>query len=159
MFLADTGSPGGVQPGAQPGVSAAANPQAGLFGDLLDRFTEIVGPAASEATFHYASLQEGVRLGTGHGPKDLAAALARVDGVVGQKSRILADGDVVRIAVAGSALLASGNPVRQAVVRGLLEGMLRAVRGRTYAGRIVESKAGSLDAVLEFQEEVSHGHP
>jgi len=70
-------------PGDGPGLPGPpAGPSgAGLFGDLLDRFTEIVGPAASEATFHYASLQEGMRLGAGFGPRDLAAALARVDAV------------------------------------------------------------------------------
>lgn len=159
------GGPGG--PGAArdlpdalppvPGAAASGAPQAGLFGDLLDRFTEIVGPAASEATFHYASLQEGMRLGAGHGPKDLAAALARVDGVVGQRSRILEDrGGLVRIAVSGSGLLASGNPVRQAVVRGLVEGMLRVVRGRAYTGKVLPAPGGASEYTLEFRVEGEH---
>ncbi|MFO1533502.1 MAG: hypothetical protein ABR562_07405 [Thermoplasmatota archaeon] len=152
--------PGDDEAGAaQPGLAKGNTPQAGLFGDLLDRFTEIVGPAASEATFHYASLQEGMRLGSGHGPKELAAALARVDGVVGQRSRVLEDrAEAVRIAVAGSSLLASGNPVRQAVVRGLIEGMLRVVRGRPYTGRVVPPAAGATAAevVIEFRAEAAN---
>src|ERR1051326_6005201 len=104
------------------GGGAGASAPSGLFGDLLDRFTEIVGAAASEATFHYASLQEGMRLGTGFGPRDLAPAPGRVAAVVGQRSRVAEEGaDRISIAVSGSSLLASGNPVRQAVVRGLLE--------------------------------------
>lgn len=143
-------------PRTHTGLSPGATPQAGLFGDLLDRFTEIVGPAASEATFHYASLQEGMRLGAGHGPKDLALALARVDGVVGQRSRIVSDeSGVVRIAVTGSNLLSSGNPVRQAVVRGLIEGLLRVVRGRAYTGKVLPSSGPEF--TLEFRTEVDVG--
>lgn len=133
------------------GATAGNTPHSGLFGDLLDRFTEIVGPAASEATFHYASLQEGMRLAQGHGPRDLAQALARVDAVVGQRSRILEDRDRIRVAVSGSALLSSGNPVRQAVVRGLIEGVLRVVRGRPYTGRITPEASGEF--ILEFTSE------
>jgi len=147
----------GMPGGAAALPTSGGAPQAGLFGDLLDRFTEIVGPAASEATFHYASLQEGMRLGAGHGPKDLAAALARVDGVVGQRSRILEDrAGVVRIAVSGSGLLASGNPVRQAVVRGLVEGMLRVVRGRAFTGKVLPAAQGQNEHTLEFRVEGEH---
>jgi hypothetical protein len=152
----DAGSAGPARSG-YPGMPAGATPQAGLFGDLLDRFTEIVGPAASEATFHYASLQEGMRLGAGHGPKEIAAALARVDGVLGQRSRILDDrNSTIRIVVTGSGLLASGNPVRQAVVRGLIEGMLRVVRGRGYTGKVMPAPNGATEHTLEFHVEAQH---
>jgi hypothetical protein len=139
------------------GAAAGNTPHSGLFGDLLDRFTEIVGPAASEATFHYASLQEGMRLAQGHGPRDLAQALARVDAVVGQRSRIVEDRDRIRVAVSGSALLSSGNPVRQAVVRGLIEGVLRVVRGRPYTGRIMPEPSGEF--TLEFSAEAGRAPP
>lgn len=125
--------------------------QAPLFGDLLDRFTEIVGGAASEATFHLASVQEGLRIGAGHGPDDLQTPLARIDAIVGQKSRILpGPPGVVRVAVQGSSLLASGHPARQAVVLGLIEGALRAVHGVGYAGEISARPATAGETVLEF---------
>jgi len=125
-------------------------PAADLFGTLLDRFMDVVGPAASEATFHYASVQEGLRIGAGHGPNELATALARVDGVLGHRSRLLEESrGTVRISVAGSDMLASTSPVRHAVVRGMLEGMLRAVRGVPYVGRVMPGHVPG-ESILEF---------
>ncbi|MEA3189661.1 MAG: hypothetical protein QOD77_243 [Thermoplasmata archaeon] len=137
-----------------PASVAAA--QAGLFGGLLDRFCEVVGPAASEATFHYAAVQEGLRLGAGHGPKGLDSALAAVDAVLGHRSRLTADGDVLRLAITDSPILAGGKPVRLAVVRGLVEGTLRAVRGKAYTGKFLEGRAEGDEALLELRMEDDH---
>lgn len=144
-----------MPPDADPTPShGLAGVQASLFGNLLDRFCEVVGPAASEATFHYAALQEGMRLGAGHGPAGLPGALAAIDAMLGQRSRVVASDDAVRIAITGSPLLVGRKPVRLAVVRGLLEGMMRAVRGRAYTGQFLEGRAGEgADALLELRME------
>ena len=142
-----------TEPPADPGGDGIdATSQAPLFGDLLDRFAEIVGGAASEATFHLASVQEGLRIGAGHGPEDLQTPLARIDSIVAQRSQIVpGPPGVVRIAVQGSSLLASGHPARQAVVLGLIEGALRAVHGVGYAGEISAPPGKPGEHLLEFK--------
>lgn len=109
-------------------VVSSPSPQAiGLFGGLLDRFTEIVGDGPSYATFHFASQQEGARLGANSGPAELPDLLRRVDAILGHRSRLVESGpELVRIEVDGSALLAGGR-VGVGVLLGFLEGVLKAV--------------------------------
>ncbi|MCA1819682.1 MAG: hypothetical protein LC620_06510 [Halobacteriales archaeon] len=118
--------------------------------DLLDRFTELVGPAASQSTMHQDSVMEGQRLGRGCRVSDLPPALDRIDGLLNNKSRILHDSkETVRIAVAGSSLLACRNPVQQAVVLGLVEGVLHGSRGQRYKGRVFEHDVDAKEIELE----------
>jgi len=122
----------------------------GLFGGLLDRFSEIVGDGPSYATFHFASQQEGARLGAGLGPAELTEVLQRVDGILGHRSRLLENGaEVVRVEVDGSALLAAGR-VGNGILLGFLEGILRAVLKHPVEGAIESQAADRRHGVLLF---------
>ncbi|MES2155067.1 MAG: hypothetical protein V4510_08025 [bacterium] len=108
----------------------------GLFGGLLDRFTEIVGDGPSYATFHFASQQEGARLGAGAAPPELGDLLHRVDGILGHRSRLVAAGpDEVVVEVDGSPLVGGGH-VGQGILLGFIEGLLKAVLKRPFEGAI-----------------------
>lgn len=141
---------------ATPSSPVSAAPPAfsgpiGLFGGLLDRFTEIVGDGPSYATFHFASQQEGARLAAGAGPADLPDLLHRVDAILGHHSHLVDSGpDAVRIDVADSALLGGGR-VSFGILLGFLEGLLKATLKRPFEGALEGNGSDPRHAVLRFQ--------
>ena len=136
---------------AAPAAPARASIQStGLFGGLLDRFTEIVGDGPSYATFHLASQQEGMRLAEGAGPDDLGQLLDRADAILGQHSHLVAASpDLVKVDVTQSGLVGSSH-VAAGVLLGLLEGLLRVVYKHPFEGAI-ESQTPGGNAKLAFR--------
>ena len=140
---------------AGAGASEVAS-DGGLLGGLLSRFTELVGEGPGYATFHFASQQEGARLGEGSHPADLPELLLRVDAILGQRSRLLeATTGLVRLQVDGSSLLRAAGRTGSGVVLGFWEGVLKAVFKHPFDGEVEGLAPAAGTVILAFKGRAS----
>ena len=120
-----------------------------LVAGLFDQVREIIGEDSTCSMLHFAAAEEGRLLGAAaEGVDDLKAALARIEPLVGSKLEIVFERlDQIDIRAPGFQGNMNNRPV-QAVLLGLLEGVLSQARHRPYEGKLNGSAA---DAVVHLQ--------
>ncbi|HVM45287.1 MAG TPA: hypothetical protein VM582_05075 [Candidatus Thermoplasmatota archaeon] len=122
-----------------------------LMTGLLAHMRQIVGDGACYAMLHYGATEEGKRLGAGVDAGALPGVLARLDGLLQQRTEVLKDeGDVVALRVHSSALLQGSERPVHGIILGLLEGALTASRAARYRGSVV---AGDGELFVELRRE------
>ncbi|HEX9815632.1 MAG TPA: hypothetical protein VGB18_01515 [Candidatus Thermoplasmatota archaeon] len=120
-----------------------------LFAGLLDQVREIIGEDSTCSMLHYAAAEEGRLLGAeAEGVDDLKQALARIEPLVGSKLEVVSEKlDQIEIRAPGFQARMNNRPV-QAVLLGLLEGVLSQTRHRPYEGTLNGSAA---DGIVHLQ--------
>lgn len=120
-----------------------------LVAGLFDQVREIIGEDSTCSMLHFAAAEEGRLLGAaGEGVEDLKAALARIEPLVGSKLEIVSERlDQIDIRAPGFQEKMSNRPV-QAVLLGLLEGVLSQARHRPYEGTL---NGSAEDAIVHLQ--------
>lgn len=120
---------------------------------ILGDVKGVVGDEAYEAMFRYAAVQEGRRLAGTTRNQDLQAAIDQLDAILGQRTRLIDNGgEGLRVHVMESPLFDNGDPVTQALVIGLLQGVVSAKRRREYQGSLVPPpEEGFRGLLLEFE--------
>lgn len=120
-----------------------------LVAGLFDQVREIIGEDSTCSMLHFAAAEEGRILGAqADGVDDLKATLARIEPLVGSKLEIVSERlDQIDIRAPGFQGNMSNRPV-QAVLLGLLEGVLSYTRHRPYEGSLNDNSA---DAIVHLQ--------
>ena len=120
-----------------------------LIAGLFDQVREIIGEDSTCSMLHYAASEEGRLLGAeGEGVDDLRQALARIEPLVGSKLEVVSDAkDHVEIRAPGFTDRMSNRPV-QAVLLGLLEGILSHAKHKPYEGTI---NGAASDGIVRFE--------
>jgi hypothetical protein len=106
-----------------------------LIAGLFDQVRAIIGEDSTCSMLHYAAAEEGRMLSGGSdGVEDLRQALTRIEPLVGSKLEIVSElQDHIEIRAPGFQERMGNRPV-QAVLLGLLEGVLSQTRHRPYEG-------------------------
>lgn len=120
-----------------------------LVAGLFDQVREIIGEDSTCSMLHFAAAEEGRLLGAeGEGVDDLKQALQRIEPLVGSKLEIVSEKlDHIEIRAPGFQAKMGNRPV-QAVLLGLLEGVLSYARHRPYEGSL---NGGADDAIVHLQ--------
>ena len=124
-----------------------------VVGEILANVRGVIGDEASHAMFHYAATVEGKRLASIGGDVGAVEALARLDQILGQRSRVMSEGrDGVRVHVLDSPLLHADEPVLRQLLSGLMAGMLSAAGGAELKAVDVRApEEGFRGALFEFE--------
>lgn len=119
-----------------------------LVAGLLDQVREIIGEASTYSMLHFAASEEGRILGAqGEEVEDLRQALARVEPLLGTALEVVSEGpDEITIRIPGFKDRVASRPI-QAVLLGLLEGLLSRARHRPFEGTL---NGGVPDVVVHF---------
>lgn len=120
-----------------------------LVAGLFDQVREIIGEDSTCSMLHFAAAEEGRILGAGsEGVDDLKQALARIEPLVGSKLEIVTEKlDHIEIRAPGFKAGMNNRPV-QAILLGLLEGVLSHARHRPYEGSL---NGGTAEAIVHLQ--------
>lgn len=127
----------------------AATLRLDLVAGLLDQVREIIGEDSTCSMLQYAAAEEGRILGAAaEGVDDLGQALARLEPLVGSKLELVSDDkDHIEIRAPGFQDGMTSRPV-QAVLLGLLEGLLSHNKHKPYQGTL---NGSAKDGIVHLQ--------
>ena len=111
-----------------------------LLAGVLEQVRGIIGEDSTVSMLHFAALEEGrLLLPEADAVEDLGEALRRLEPLVGSGLHVVLDEpDHIQVRPDAINLSAEGRPV-QAIIVGLLEGLLSKTRNRPYDGHVLDA--------------------